>query len=126
MWLIYHDHSKTLPAQSLNKGARVCGEQAVAQHRHLTGADAPAGSRTQDQDTDWHNNKVMCHKLTSNQRKYFLLTHVTWFSLSLLTVLINHVLNKTSENGQKLKLPIIILKWLLIICTFKMNILTYN
>lgn len=52
MWLVHHDHSEPLPAQSLHQGACICGEQAVTQHRHLTAADTPGVTRTHTQYAD--------------------------------------------------------------------------
>lgn len=46
MRLVHHDHCEPLPAQALHQWAGVCGEQAVTQHRHLTAADTPAGTKT--------------------------------------------------------------------------------
>lgn len=48
MRLVHHDHGEALPAQSLHQGARIGGEQAVAEHRHLAAADAPAGMRRRE------------------------------------------------------------------------------
>lgn len=45
MGLVHHDHGKALPVESLHQGARVRGEQAVAQHCHLAAANAP-GKKT--------------------------------------------------------------------------------
>lgn len=44
--LVHHDHGEALPTQSVHQGARVRGEQAVAEHRHLTAGDAPVGRDT--------------------------------------------------------------------------------